>query len=127
MANDEPGRYTDYLPYHFHSMSINSDRNNRHSSRSHSRDRKSRRHRDHSRERDSKRRRSPHENTRSKHSRSRSPKDRSKKENKNEKKPIKKYKYWDVPPAGFEHITPVQYKAMQCKTKKKFSFLFIFY
>ncbi|XP_039595269.1 splicing factor U2AF 65 kDa subunit-like [Polypterus senegalus] len=22
-------------------------------------------------------------------------------------------KYWDVPPAGFEHITPMQYKAMQ--------------
>ncbi|XP_054616262.1 splicing factor U2AF 65 kDa subunit-like [Dunckerocampus dactyliophorus] len=22
-------------------------------------------------------------------------------------------KYWDVPPAGFEHITPLQYKAMQ--------------
>ena len=21
--------------------------------------------------------------------------------------------YWDVPPAGFEHITPMQYKAMQ--------------
>ncbi|KAI4900539.1 hypothetical protein NFI96_026725, partial [Prochilodus magdalenae] len=23
------------------------------------------------------------------------------------------YRYWDVPPPGFEHITPVQYKAMQ--------------
>ncbi|XP_048830913.1 splicing factor U2AF 65 kDa subunit-like [Brienomyrus brachyistius] len=23
------------------------------------------------------------------------------------------YKYWDVPPPGFEHITPMQYKAMQ--------------
>lgn len=22
-------------------------------------------------------------------------------------------KYWDVPPPGFEHITPMQYKAMQ--------------
>lgn len=21
--------------------------------------------------------------------------------------------YWDVPPPGFEHITPLQYKAMQ--------------
>lgn len=21
--------------------------------------------------------------------------------------------YWDVPPPGFEHITPMQYKAMQ--------------
>lgn len=29
------------------------------------------------------------------------------------KKKIKKY--WDVPPPGFEHITPMQYKAMQGK------------
>lgn len=27
------------------------------------------------------------------------------------KKKVKKY--WDVPPPGFEHITPMQYKAMQ--------------
>ncbi|CAF3731926.1 unnamed protein product [Rotaria sp. Silwood1] len=88
---------------------------NRRSSRSRSRDRKSRRHRDRSREKERKRRRSrsPHDNHRTKHSRSRSPKDSSKKEHKNDKKPVKKYKYWDVPPVGFEHITPVQYKAMQ--------------
>ena len=95
------------------------ERSNRRSSRSRSRDRKSsRRHRDRSREKDTKRRRSrsPHDNNRRKHSRSRSPKDRSKKENKTEKQqPLKKYKYWDVPPVGFEHITPVQYKAMQGK------------
>uniref|UniRef100_A0A8C1IJ45 Splicing factor U2AF subunit n=1 Tax=Cyprinus carpio TaxID=7962 RepID=A0A8C1IJ45_CYPCA len=30
-----------------------------------------------------------------------------------EKKKIKVKKYWDVPPPGFEHITPMQYKAMQ--------------
>ncbi|XP_074647734.1 splicing factor U2AF 50 kDa subunit-like [Tubulanus polymorphus] len=30
--------------------------------------------------------------------------------NKRRKKP---YKYWDKPPAGFEHISPMQYKAMQ--------------
>lgn len=39
--------------------------------------------------------------------RSRSPKD---------KKTIRRRKpslYWDVPPPGFEHITPLQYKAMQ--------------
>ncbi|CAM4773999.1 unnamed protein product [Rotaria magnacalcarata] len=97
MANDEP------------------EKTARRSSRSRSRERKSRRHRDRSREKEPKRRRSrsPHENYRAKHSRSRSPKDRSKKENKPEKKPVKKYKYWDVPPVGFEHITPVQYKAMQ--------------
>ena len=39
-------------------------------------------------------------------SRSRSPRERIK----GKKKP---YKYWDVPPPGFEHITPMQYKAMQ--------------
>lgn len=33
--------------------------------------------------------------------------DRSKKGQK------KAYKYWDVPPRGFEHITPMQYKQMQ--------------
>jgi len=78
------------------------DRNNRRSSRSRSRDRKSRRHRDRSRsrDRDSKRRRSRS-------------KDRSKKDSKNDKTSMKKYKYWDVPPVGFEHITPAQYKAMQ--------------
>lgn len=27
------------------------------------------------------------------------------------KKKVKKY--WDVPPPGFEHISPIQYKAMQ--------------
>jgi splicing factor U2AF 65 kDa subunit len=40
-------------------------------------------------------------------SRSRSPKD---------KRAIRRRKpslYWDVPPPGFEHITPLQYKAMQ--------------
>ncbi len=101
--------------YLIYFMRINLDRNTRRSSRSRSRDRKSRRHRDRSRsrDRDTKRRRSPHESSRSKRSRSRSPKDRPKKENKAEKKPEKKYKYWDVPPVGFEHITPVQYKAMQ--------------
>ncbi|KAI0983298.1 hypothetical protein GJ496_006364 [Pomphorhynchus laevis] len=26
----------------------------------------------------------------------------------------RKNKYWDVPPPGFEHITPMQYKNMQC-------------
>ncbi|XP_046369996.1 splicing factor U2AF 50 kDa subunit-like isoform X1 [Haliotis rufescens] len=38
--------------------------------------------------------------------RGRSPKDKTRKR----KKP---YKYWDIPPPGFEHITPMQYKAMQ--------------
>ena len=103
------------------------ERSNRRSSRSRSRERKSRRHRDRSREKETKRRRSrsPHDSTRRKHSRSRSPKDRPKKENKPEKQPLKKYKYWDVPPVGFEHITPVQYKAMQGKHSVAAFFLLI--
>lgn len=35
---------------------------------------------------------------------------RSRERGRKRKKP---YKYWDVPPAGFEHISPMQYKAMQ--------------
>ncbi|XP_048760751.1 splicing factor U2AF 50 kDa subunit-like isoform X2 [Ostrea edulis] len=35
---------------------------------------------------------------------------RSKDRGRKRKKP---YKYWDVPPAGFEHMSPMQYKAMQ--------------
>jgi len=27
----------------------------------------------------------------------------------------KPYKYWDVAPVGFEHMSPLQYKAMQGK------------
>lgn len=59
--------------------------------RRHSRDRHRDRSRDRSREHRSKRRHSRH--------RSNSP-------------PLI-YKYWDVPPPGFEHVTPAQYKAMQ--------------
>ncbi|XP_012935159.1 splicing factor U2AF 50 kDa subunit isoform X1 [Aplysia californica] len=56
-----------------------------------------------SRSRDRKRSRSK-ERSRPKRSRSRSP-----------RKPRKKrpHKYWDIPPPGYEHITPAQYKAMQ--------------
>ena len=35
--------------------------------------------------------------------------DRSKKTSKRRKPSL----YWDVPPPGFEHITPLQYKSMQ--------------
>ncbi|XP_048760753.1 splicing factor U2AF 50 kDa subunit-like isoform X4 [Ostrea edulis] len=66
-------------------------------SRSRSRGRRSR-----SRE---KRRSRSKDRERKRRSRSRS-KDRGRKR----KKP---YKYWDVPPAGFEHMSPMQYKAMQ--------------
>ena len=40
--------------------------------------------------------------------RSRSPRDK-KKHSKRRKPSL----YWDVPPPGFEHITPLQYKSMQ--------------
>uniref|UniRef100_A0A3P8WP31 U2 small nuclear RNA auxiliary factor 2a n=1 Tax=Cynoglossus semilaevis TaxID=244447 RepID=A0A3P8WP31_CYNSE len=84
------------------------DKENRHhrrsSSRSRSRERKRRsRDRDRrSRDRrgDSKERR--HRPASSTHSRS---------PHREKKKKVKKY--WDVPPPGFEHITPMQYKAMQ--------------
>ncbi|KAA3672133.1 hypothetical protein P879_04886 [Paragonimus westermani] len=63
-------------------------------SRSRSRDRRRHsreRHRDRSRERRSKRRHSHHRSD----------------------SPLLVYKYWDVPPPGFEHVTPLQYKTMQ--------------
>lgn len=30
----------------------------------------------------------------------------------------KKYKFWDVPPSGFEHMSPKEYKALQGEKKK---------
>lgn len=42
-------------------------------------------------------------------SRSRDRGDRNKKSSKRRKPSL----YWDVPPPGFEHITPMQYKSMQ--------------
>ena len=42
-------------------------------------------------------------------SRSRDRGDRGKKSSKRRKPSL----YWDVPPPGFEHITPMQYKSMQ--------------
>ncbi|XP_052474683.1 splicing factor U2AF 65 kDa subunit isoform X3 [Carassius gibelio] len=76
------------------------DKENKHHRRSGSRSRSRdqyRKRRSHDRHGDSKDRR---------HRRSRSP-------HREKKKIIKVKKYWDVPPPGFEHITPMQYKAMQ--------------
>ncbi|XP_016407150.1 splicing factor U2AF 65 kDa subunit-like [Sinocyclocheilus rhinocerous] len=78
------------------------DKENRHRRRSPSRSR-SRERKRRSKERRSRERRSDSKDRR--HRRSRSPQ--------REKKKIKIKKYWDVPPPGFEHITPMQYKAMQ--------------
>lgn len=75
----------------------------RHRSRSRSRDRKPRRSRSRSRDRKPRRDRE--------RSRSRS-RERSKKKEKKTKR-RKPSLYWDVPPPGFEHITPMQYKSMQ--------------
>ncbi|KAK7113597.1 splicing factor U2AF 50 kDa subunit-like isoform X2 [Littorina saxatilis] len=86
-------------------------------------------------DKDRKRSRSPRRKSRSRdrerrRSRDREPRDSRKKKDKsrsrskergaggasNVSKKLRKkkpYKYWDVPPQGFEHITPMQYKAMQ--------------
>uniref|UniRef100_A0A183CN08 U2 snRNP auxiliary factor large subunit n=1 Tax=Globodera pallida TaxID=36090 RepID=A0A183CN08_GLOPA len=39
--------------------------------------------------------------------------DRSREKDRGEKKPKLKYRYWDVPPAGYEHMTPKEYKELQ--------------
>ncbi|XP_063041957.1 U2 small nuclear RNA auxiliary factor 2b isoform X2 [Engraulis encrasicolus] len=94
--------------------SLERDKENRHrrrsSSRSRSRDRGKRR----SRERRSRERRSGSKDRR--HRRSTQPQNPpqdivSRSPHREKKKKVKKY--WDVPPPGFEHITPMQYKAMQ--------------
>ncbi|XP_032825862.1 splicing factor U2AF 65 kDa subunit-like isoform X2 [Petromyzon marinus] len=56
-----------------------------------------------------------HSRSRKRRSRSRDHKRRSRSRSRSPKKCRKKkaYKYWDVPAPGFEHITPLQYKAMQ--------------
>lgn len=67
------------------------------------RERERRRHRSRSRER----RRSRSRENRVRRSRSRD--DRKQRSSRRRKASL----YWDVPPPGFEHITPLQYKAMQ--------------
>ncbi|XP_041978265.1 splicing factor U2AF 50 kDa subunit [Aricia agestis] len=66
---------------------------------------KDRRRRSRSRERRRSRSRSRERREKPRRSKSRSPSKRSRR-----RKPSL---YWDVPPPGFEHITPLQYKAMQ--------------
>ncbi|CAD6188166.1 unnamed protein product [Caenorhabditis auriculariae] len=81
------------------------DRKKRKRSRSRDRDRKrsrSRERRERSRDRDHKRRDRSREKARERES-----------ERDREEKPKKKYRFWDVPPSGFEHLTPMEYKAMQ--------------
>lgn len=80
----------------------------RQKSRSHERDRR-RRSRSHERRRS--RSRGEHRERRRSHSRER----RRRSSGSPGRTPSRRkgYKYWDVPPPGFEHITPAQYKAMQ--------------
>jgi len=79
---------------------------------------------DRKRDRDRKRSRSPRRRSRSRdRKRSRSRDRKSKRTSRSRsppappgpRKPRKKrpHKYWDIPPPGYEHITPAQYKAMQ--------------
>ncbi|XP_078081468.1 splicing factor U2AF 65 kDa subunit-like isoform X1 [Mustelus asterias] len=76
-------------------------------SRSRSRDKKRR-----SRSRDKRSRsRGGRSRSRDKRSTSRERKRHSRSPRRSRRK--KPYRYWDVPPPGFEHITPMQYKAMQ--------------
>merc|ERR1719340_331060 len=100
----------------------NSESNNRERERkrSRSRDRSKRKDRGHSRDRDcdrdrdrkrrnSRSRSRDRDRERRRRSRSRDRKHRKDDRNRRRKPSL----YWDVPPPGFEHITPMQYKAMQ--------------
>ena len=39
--------------------------------------------------------------------------DRKRRSHSKERKPKKQYRYWDVAPVGYEHVSPMEYKAMQ--------------
>ena len=39
--------------------------------------------------------------------------DRDRSRSRDREKPKKKYKFWDIPPAGYEHLTPKEYKELQ--------------
>lgn len=85
-------------------LGLNGDRDDKSKrTRSRSRDRKRSRSRDRKRSRSRERRRSRER------VRSRSRERRAGKKSRRRKPSL----YWDVPPPGFEHITPMQYKAMQ--------------
>ncbi|XP_039252899.1 splicing factor U2AF 50 kDa subunit-like isoform X2 [Styela clava] len=85
--------------------------------RSRDRDHDRRRSRDRDRDRDRKRRSKSREKrrrrSRSRENRKRRSRSRSKEKPTTATKKKKQYKYWDVAPSGFEHLTPLQYKAMQ--------------
>jgi len=76
--------------------------------RSRSRDRKKR-----SRSRDRKKRSRSRDRRRRSRSRDRKRRSRSKDRGSGKLTFDRPYQYWDIPPQGFEHLTPGQYKAMQ--------------
>lgn len=62
----------------------------------------------------SRERRSSRDRDRRRKSRSRSRDRRKTRDDREERKPSRKpQKYWDVPPLGYEHMTPMEYKALQ--------------
>ena len=102
-----------------HLLSVDRERD-RDRDRDRSRDKDKERERD----RDRRRSRSRDRKKRSKSKEKEKEKKRSKsrerdRERKRSRSPVKKQRrrkpsiYWDIPPIGFEHITPMQYKAMQ--------------
>lgn len=97
------------------------EKKKKHRSRSRSKDRKKKRTR--SRSKDKKRR--SRSRSKDRHRDKERDKERSRKPAKAEEKPepVKekpkiKYKFWDVPPVGYEHISPMQFKTMQGKVIK---------
>lgn len=72
-----------------------------------------RKHRDSDRKRRRSRSRSRERRRSRSRSRDRERRRRSRSHDKDRRKRRKPYKYWDVPPPGFEHVTPAEYKAMQ--------------
>ncbi|KAK0415788.1 hypothetical protein QR680_012118 [Steinernema hermaphroditum] len=92
------------------------DRERRDDRRDRDRDRGDRRDRGGDRRRGS---RSPRRRSKSPRRRSRSPRERRgdrpdrQPHREREEKPKKKYKYWDIPPVGYEHMSPKEYKELQ--------------
>lgn len=87
---------------------------------------KERRRRSRSRERDRDHRKRSRSRSRERRSRSRDKHDRKRSRSRSPKKSKGRRRrpslYWDVPPPGFEHISPLQYKAMQGKLCFKSNF-----
>uniref|UniRef100_A0A0N4WTZ0 Splicing factor U2AF subunit n=2 Tax=Trichostrongylidae TaxID=6315 RepID=A0A0N4WTZ0_HAEPC len=110
--NGAPGANGD--AYQKENKDDKSDRGDREKDRD--RDREDRdRHRDRdSRDRDRDRDRKKHKRSRSRSQRERDRgRDRERERESARVEPKKKYRFWDIPPVGFEHLTPKEYKAQQ--------------